>query len=228
MIGIIAAMDKEISLLESKLQNKTLEQISGMTFIKGTIYGKDVVAVKSGVGKVFAAAAAQTLVLKYNVSCIINTGIGGALNKNLDFGEIVYSSAVVQHDMDTSAVGDPVGMISGINVIKIHADKHLMDIAEKSAKSLKMNSTAGIIASGDKFICSQEDKNRIVSLFEADVCEMEGAAIGHVAYINQIPFIIIRSISDGANSDSGTDYSSFCIMASENSAKLTCEIIKNL
>jgi len=130
MIGIIGAMQTEVELLISKIEGAEKSTVSGIDFYSGKMENKDVVVAKCGIGKVFAALCAQTMILKYGVELIINTGVGGAISDSLEIGDIAVSSAVVQHDMDTSAIGDPVGLISGINVIEIEADQLLTKQAE--------------------------------------------------------------------------------------------------
>ena len=119
MIGIIGAMGVEVLALAELLENKKCEKISGIEYMSGTIYGKDVVLAVCGIGKVFAAICAQTMILKYNPDVIINTGVAGTLSDELSIGDIAIADSVVQHDMDTSPLGDPVGMLSDINIIKI-------------------------------------------------------------------------------------------------------------
>lgn len=227
MIGIIGAMDIEIDALKAELTNAQSETISGVEFTKGILGGREVVLAVCGIGKVFAAICAQTMILKYNTQCIINTGVGGSLSDKLNVGNIAVSSAAVQHDMDTSPLGDPVGLISGINIVEIPADKSLVEKVKAAADKLGLVCEMGIIASGDRFVAGAEEKKRIHSQFGAIACEMEGAAIGHVCYVNKIPFVIIRSISDNANGEANMDYPTFRVLAADNSKKVVSELIKN-
>lgn len=220
MIGIIAAMNVEMESLRSYMTNITTETVSGVTFVRGTLEGKEVVTAVCGIGKVFAALCAQTMILRYAPECIINTGVAGTLTDMLDIGSIAVSSAVVQHDMDTSPIGDPIGLISGINMIEIPADKDLGARLSACAEEMNVKTVTGVIASGDQFVASGERKAFITEHFSAIACEMEGAAIGQVCYVNSVPFCILRAISDSADGSSHMDYPVFVQMAAEQSVKL--------
>lgn len=220
MIGIIAAMSVEMESLRSYIQDPVTETVSGITFVSGTLEGRQVVTAVCGVGKVFAALCAQTMILRYSPKAIINTGVAGSLSDGLSVGHIAISSAVVQHDMDTSALGDPVGLISGINRVELPADKDLCGQFSACATVLGIRTQTGVIASGDQFISSAEAKERIVSRFHAIACEMEGAAIGQVCFVNHVPFCVLRAISDSADGSASMDYPSFVTMAAEQSITL--------
>ena len=220
MIGIIGAMKIEVEALWADMTDKKSETISGIEFVSGKLYGADAVVARCGIGKVFAAACAQTMILRYRVDSIINTGVAGTLSPELSVGDIAVSSACVQHDMDTSPLGDPVGLISGINIIEIPADPALCEAVLRAATSLGVNCRAGIIASGDCFVSSKDKKKYIVDTFSALACEMEGAAIAQVCYINNIKFIVIRAISDSADGSAEMDYSEFSKLAAARSAKV--------
>ena len=217
MIGIIAAMKAEIESVKSEMTEKVIECHSGIEFVIGVFRGQQVVVAQCGIGKVFAAMCAQTMILLYKPDVIINTGVGGSLSTELSVGDIAISESVVQHDMDTSPLGDPVGLVSGINVVYFPADKQVCDGLVKSAESLSLNCKLGVIASGDQFIASREKKNSIKSNFSAIACEMEGAAIGHVCYVNNVPFAVVRAISDSADDSSSMDYGEFLVLAAERS-----------
>ena len=220
MIGIIAAMDVEMNSLRSYMKNTETEVISGIRFVRGSLEGKDVVTAVCGIGKVFAALCAQTMILHYQPQCIINTGVAGTLTDALTIGSIAVSSAVVQHDMDTSALGDPVGLISGINKVELPADRLLSGQLSACAKVMGVRTATGVIASGDQFVASQERKAFIVEHFKAIACEMEGAAIGQVCHVNKVPFCVLRAISDSADGSSHMDYPTFVQMAAEQSVNL--------
>ncbi len=228
MIGIIGAMQTEVELLISKIEKPQKNTVSGIDFFEGKIEGKDVVVAKCGIGKVFAAICAQTMILRYGVSLIINTGVGGAISDELEIGDIAVSTAVVQHDMDTSAIGDPVGLISGINIIEIPSDKKTADTVLAAADKLSFRCLSGIVASGDRFVAGAENKKKISDAFGALVCEMEGAAIGQVCYVNEVPFLVVRAVSDKADGTSGVDYMTFVASAAEKNARLVLESIKNI
>lgn len=220
MIGIIGAMPVEMEKIAGEIQNKKEKTISGIKFIKGFIGKTEVVTAVCGVGKVFAAVCAQTMILKYRPEMIINTGVAGGISKELKIGDIVIAADVVQHDMDTTALGDPAGMISGLNIIKIPADKHLADKMACSVKAVGKRPLLGTIVSGDQFINDNAKKEHLRKTFSAAACEMEGGAIGQVCHINKTPFVVIRAVSDTADEDSGSDFISFAEMAAENSANV--------
>ena len=220
MIGIIAAMDVEMNSLRSFMENTETEVISGIRFVRGTLEGKDVVTAVCGIGKVFAALCAQTMILHYQPQSIINTGVAGTLTDALTIGSVAVSSAVVQHDMDTSPLGDPVGLISGINKVELPADRLLCGQISACAKVMGIKTATGVIASGDQFVASAERKAFIVEHFHAIACEMEGAAVGQVCTVNRVPFCVLRAISDSADGSSHMDYPAFVKMAAEQSVSL--------
>jgi len=219
MTGIICALQYEAELLTEKLENKTQECVSGITFTAGTLSGNDVVIAVCGVGKVFAAICAQTMILKYSPDLIINTGVAGAVHSSLQCGDITVASSVVQHDMDTSPLGDPKGLISGINVINFDCAPQKDKIIE-IAKANGCKTLCGVIASGDQFVASAEKKDYIEENFSAVACDMEAGAIGHACYINSTPFCVIRAISDSADGKAHLDYPTFSKMAANNAASI--------
>jgi len=220
MIGIIAAMNVEMQALRSHIKNPVSETISGIEFVRGTIASREVVTAVCGIGKVFAAMCAQTMILRYHPECVINTGVAGTLTDKLTIGSIAVSSGVVQHDMDTSALGDPKGLISGINKVELPADEALGAKLSACAQQLGIATVTGPIASGDQFISSGEKKAFITETFGAIACEMEGAAVGHVCYVNGVPFCILRAISDSADGSSHMDYPTFVGIAADQSVRL--------
>ena len=227
MIGIIAAMVPEIEAVKAAMTEKTVRTVSGIDFVSGKLYGKDAVVAKCGIGKVFAAVCAQTMILTYSPDYIINIGVGGTLTDRLTIGDIAISTDVVQHDMDTSPLGDPVGLVSGINIVHFPADERLTRELLAAAETAGVNCLGGTIASGDQFIASAERKAFIRDSFSAISCEMEGAAVGHVCYVNGTPFAVLRAISDSADDSSHMDYGEFVLLAAERSFKVISEFIKN-
>lgn len=225
-IAVIGAMEPEVQALIAALEGKSCETISGITVHMGKIGEKTVAVAKCGIGKVFAAVCAQTLILKYSPDLVINTGVGGALRSGITTGDIVVADSLCQHDMDTSAIGDPKGLVSGINVIYFDADRRAGEILLSAAEELGLNATLGRIASGDKFIASSDDKARIIADFAADACEMEGCAVAQTAYINGTPFAVVRAISDSADGEATMDYPTFLPIAARNSTNLTLALIK--
>lgn len=220
MIGIIAAMNVEMESLRSYMKDTETQTVGGITFVRGMLEGQEVVTAVCGIGKVFAAMCAQTMILRYQPTAIINTGVAGTLSDALSIGSIAVSSAVVQHDMDTSALGDPLGLISGPNIIEIPADAALSAALSACAKAMNVQTLTGVIASGDQFVASSERKAFIVGQFHAIACEMEGAAIGQVCHANGVPFCVLRAISDSADGSSHMDYPTFVSMAAQQSVAL--------
>jgi adenosylhomocysteine nucleosidase len=225
MIGIIGAMQVEIDGIREKMTEISEQTVSGVTYTKGRVGKTEVVTAVCGVGKVFAAICAQTMILRYNVSAVINTGIGGTLSPEIGILDLAISSGVVEHDMDTSAVGDPVGMISGINMIDLPADPHLYALAERTAGELGIRFQTGIIASGDQFVADRARKDFIHETFHAIACEMEGAAVGHVCCVNQVPFVILRAISDDVSGGGPADYNAFKMKAAAVSNRMTLALL---
>jgi adenosylhomocysteine nucleosidase len=219
-------MEVEVKNLKAKIENKKTEFLSGIEFVSGKLSSKDVVIAQCGIGKVFASICTEAMILKYSPECIINTGVGGSLSTKLAIGDIAVAESLVQHDMDTSPLGDPVGLISGINKVYFETDVRARMILEESAREMDINYLVGTIATGDKFISEKADKDRIVSLFGASACEMEGGAIAHTAYVNQIPFMVVRAISDSADGDACMDYPTFLPIATKISTALTLALIE--
>lgn len=225
-IGIIGAMEPEVEAIIDTLADRDCESVSGIAFYTGRIGEKTVAVAKCGIGKVFAAICAQTMILKYSPDLLINTGVGGALAQGITTGDIVVAADLCQHDMDTSAIGDPKGLVSGINMIYFEADSRAGQILLEGAKALGLNARLGRIASGDKFIASKEDKIRILTDFSADACEMEGCAIAQTAFVNGTPFAVVRAISDSADGEATMDYPTFLPIAARNSTNLTLALVK--
>ncbi len=226
-VGIIGAMRVEIDTLAAVLENAKTETLGGLTFTSGVLSGVPVVLSVCGVGKVFAAMAAQTMILHYNVRAIINTGVAGTLTDGLSIGDIALAESVVQHDMDTSPIGDPVGLISGLNVVYMKADDALSDRIAGVIGGMGIRCVRGVIASGDVFVADLAKKAYIRDTFGAVACEMEGAAIGQVCAVNGIPFAVIRAISDGGNEDAAMDYPTFVKFAAKRSADVVRGLLKS-
>ena len=215
MIGIIGAMDSEVDALKNILKDTKVETISNIEFNIGRFNDKQLIIAKSGVGKVFAAMCAQTMIIKYSVGIVINTGIAGSLDKELNIGDVAIADRVVQHDIDTSEVGDELGLISGINKVYLQCDNTVVEKLKEAASTLKYKYRLGTIASGDQFIKSDKDKNFIINQFGAISNEMEGASIGQVCYVNGVKFGVVRVISDFGDNDSGDDYKKYKLLSSE-------------
>ena len=221
VIGIIGAMDIEVNGIVSLLENPCEKSISGIKFYSGSLFGKEIVVAKCGIGKVFAAICAQTMILEYKPSVIINSGVAGSLTKELGVLNVAVANNVVQHDMDTSPLGDPRGLVSGINVIYFDANAEVVNSLVKASEIQCCKCLVGTIASGDKFMSVPSEKRALNTEFCAVACEMEGGAIGHTCYVNNVPFGILRAISDGEGAE--MDYATFA----EKAANQSIEIVKN-
>ena len=225
-IGIIGALDAEVQEIISRLENRRTEIVGSIEFNLGELGGKRLAVAKCGVGKVFAAICAEAMIIKYAPRLIVNSGVGGALDKSLRPLDIVFADKLVQHDMDTSPLGDPVGLISGINKVFFDSDARAIKILSDTAESIGINYMIATIATGDKFICDHADKELITTRFGAAACEMEGGAIAHAAYVNKTPFVVVRAISDSADGDACMDYAAFLPQAAKTSTALTLSLIE--
>ncbi len=228
MIGIICAMDIELEKILSLATDKESVSVGYFSYTKGKINGKETVMCVCGVGKVFSALCAHTMILSFSPDIIINVGVAGNLSDKLKIGDIAIARDLVQHDMDTSALGDPVGLVSGINVINFRCDASATKKIEDICSEMGIDHLVGTIATGDRFIASKDEKNRLVSVFDAVACDMEGGAIAQACYINNTPFAAIRALSDDADNGSPTDFGDFCRSSAEKSAEVLRRYIYNL
>ncbi len=229
-IGIIGAMEEEIIFLKSMMEIVSAKNIVGTDFFMGKMHGKNIVLARSGIGKVNAAICTQILIDMYAVDYIINIGVAGAIFKELSIGDIVISNDLVQHDFDTSATGDPIGTIPRLKESFFKADEELVRIAENVGKEFipNQNILVGRIATGDQFIADNESKSRIWRDFKAYCAEMEGGAIAHTCYLNKIPFVIIRTMSDKANNEASVNFSDYLELVIKNAGIMIEEIIKQI
>lgn len=228
MIGIIGAMDIEIGALNALMEAPESETVSGIVFTRGLLGGRSVVTAVCGVGKVFAAVCAQTMILRYGAEAVVNTGVAGSLTGELSIGDIAVADFTVQHDMDTTPIGDPPGLISGINLVKIPTDSVLTQRLASAVRRLGMGCLVGGIASGDQFLSRRTQKAAVAEAFGAVACEMEGAAVGQVCYVNGVPYAVIRSISDSFDGKGEMDYAEFRLLAAKNSSAVVVELLKSL
>ena len=215
MIGIIGAMDEEVAILKESMEVQDTMERAGMTFVKGIMSGKEVVVVRSGIGKVNMGICAQILIDCFGVDTLINTGIAGSLDARIDIGDMVISTDAVHHDMDATIFGDAIGQVPRMDTRTFPADPHLVELAVKANEKAnpQIHTFTGRVASGDQFISSGEVKARIVENFQALCTEMEGAGIAHAAYLNKVSYVIIRAISDKADNSATMDYPEFVKMA---------------
>ena len=226
IIGIIGAMRAEVEALIAQLEGSTTKEISGIAFHQGRLQGKEVVIAACGVGKVFAAICAQTMILEYHPAMILHTGVAGSTTDRLPIGGIAVATALVQHDMDTSPLGDPKGLISGINVVQLPTDPALTDIFFRLAEALSYPVAKGLIATGDRFIAEPEDKRALARAFDAIACEMEGGAIAQVCYVNHTPLCVLRAISDSLSGDAVMEYPAFLALAAERAVRLIVSFLQ--
>lgn len=224
-IGIIGAMSVEVDGLKELMSEPQIEEISSVFYYKGTINGTECVVAEAGVGKVNAAVCAQTMILKYSPDVIINIGVAGGLSEKLNMGDIAVATSVAEHDMDTTPLGDDAGFITGLDTVYIDCDKEISQKLYMAATEEKLNVVKGVIASGDQFIASDEQRNRIIADFNAIAAEMEGASIGHVCAMSKTPFAVMRAISDGANNDSAMDFPTFTKIAAKNSINIIIRLL---
>lgn len=230
MIGIIGAMDKEVDDLKEMMSSETEKVYAGMTFVSGTLSGKEITLVRSGIGKVNAAVAAEVLAAVYNVEAIINTGVAGGLDADIDIGDIVLSTDALEHDMDVRGLGYEKGVIPEQEESIYVADAELRRVAKEACEAVNPDIKVfeGRVVSGDLFISEKAVKDKLVSRFGGMCTEMEGAAIAHVAWLNKIPFLIIRSISDKADDSAEMDYPTFVKKAVEHSVRLMVEMMNRM
>lgn len=226
-LGIIGALDEEISAFLSSMKQERKINKAGMVFYSGKYNTKDVVVVKSGVGKVNAACCAQILLDVFGVRTIIFTGVAGAINPKLNIGDVVVSSELLQHDVDATALGCLPGQILFSDLRVFTAEKSLSKIAEK-IPLCGHKIVLGRILTGDQFITKKEKLNELRNQFGGDCVEMEGAAVAQVCVLNKIPFLVVRSISDKADGNAHMDFREFAKIAADNSHKIVSRLIEEI
>lgn len=230
-LGIIGAMDVEVTTLKEIMEDKMEKTIAGAVYCEGILEGLPAVVVQCGVGKVNAALCVQALCDCFGVTHIVNTGVAGSLDADLDIGDFVISRDAVYHDFDCHVLNDAyvVGQVPGLSVRAFPADEMLVKLAFAAADSLcPGHARIGTVASGDQFVCQKEQKQTIVSNTGAVCTEMEGTAIAHGAWRNGVPFVVIRAISDKADDSAQMDYPSFEAMAAKRCALVTRAMAKAL
>lgn len=230
MIGIIGAMDQEVAKLKELMQDVKITKKASGEFYEGRLNGTPVIVVQAGIGKVNAACCAQTLIDTFPVSSIINTGVAGSLRAEINIGDIVLATDAVEHDMDSTGLGFEPGHIPGIDGLSFAADEHLRQVAKECCQRVNPDISVyeGRIVTGDQFISDKEKKRWLVDTFGGYCTEMEGAAIAHAAYLNKIPFLIVRAISDKADDSAEMDFPSFAAKAIEHSVSLIVEMAGSL
>lgn len=229
-IGIIGAMEVEIASLKSAMKVSRMLKKAQMEFLEGELEGCQAVVVRSGIGKVNAAVCTQILVDEFGVDGVINTGIAGSLKAEINIGDIVLSTDVLHHDMDATGFGYPLGQIPQMDAFSFQADEQMRKLAKEVCEEVnpEIRVFEGRVVSGDQFISCREVKDKIKENFDGCCTEMEGAAIAQTAYLNQIPFVIIRAISDKADDSATMDYPTFEKQAVEHSVRLTRGFLKRI
>ena len=229
-IGIIGAMEEEVAVLKQEMNIEETVDYASMRFCKGTLCGKNVVIVRSGIGKVNAAICAQVLADRFNVDILINTGIAGSLDAAIDIGDMVISTDLVEHDMDATIFGDPLGQVPRMDTFSFPAAASLIEkaVAANEEANPDIKTFTGRIVSGDQFVSSAEVKEKLVKNFGGKCTEMEGAAIAHAAYLNKISCVIIRAISDKADNSATMDYPTFEKKAIEHSVRLVRNLLSRI
>lgn len=228
MIGIIGAMQEEIIELKKQIKNIKENTMAGFVFYSGILNKKDIILVQSGIGKVNSAICTTILIEQFNVTKIIFTGVAGGVNNDLNVGDIVISKDLIQHDVDATAFGAKYGQIPRMNQLEFKSDINLIELAKKSAKDIFTNEkiVVGRILSGDQFVSSIEKIKWLRDKFNGDCVEMEGASVAHVATLFNIPFVVIRSISDKADHSANIDFNKFVNIAANNSKNIVLKMLE--
>lgn len=227
-IGIIGAMDEEIALLLENMTNKHESTIANTLFVQGKLFDKDVVLLKSGIGKVNAAMATTIMHECFSPSSVINTGSAGGFSDSLEVGDIVISSQVVHHDVDVTSFDYEYGQVPGMPPMFL-ADQELVEKASTALKELSIPSATGIIATGDSFMADLERVRFVKKKFPTILAaEMEAAAVAQVCYQYDKPFVVIRALSDIAGKESSISFDAFLSTAAKNAAELIMAMIKTI
>ena len=231
-IAIIGAMDSEITNFKGMIENIEEIEIANIIYYKGTLCGKNIVLLKSGIGKVNAAIATTIAIERFNVEKIIFTGVAGSGNPDYDISDIVISKDLIEHDFDTSALdGDELTiLVKGYDKNYYPADNSLIQLAKESAQKVITDNKVYVdtIATGDQFVGDNNKVKQIHNKFKAGAIEMEGAAIAHAALMYKVPFVVIRSLSDKADSDAVVDFPKFVVKSAQNSMKIVVEMLENM
>jgi len=228
-IGIIGAMQEEIELLLAGMEYKQTERHAGISYHRGVFRGKKVVLTRSGVGKVNAAVCTQILIDKFGADAVLFTGVAGAVDPELNIGDIVISSSSLQHDVDVTALGFPKGTIPYQDVSEYKADEKLIELAEDAGrKTYPGRCKVGKVLSGDQFVADRAVVKALFEQFGGACTEMEGASVAQVCFMNDIPHVIIRSMSDKADGSAHANFAEFTVEASNRSYAIVDEIVKSL
>lgn len=231
-IGIIGAMEQEVETLIGALETPKTTTVGALTFHSGVLRGQPAVIARCGIGKVCAAMCAQAMIDRFEVDCIINTGVAGGLHPDLQVGDLVLCTNAAQHDFNVTALGYVRGYLctgeDGSKPTWFKADAHLREVFASAAKALSLRVREGVVVSGDLFVSGAAVKETLRREFEADAAEMEGAAIAQTAAANGVPFLVVRAISDLADGSAPVSYTTFETMAAERCAALTLAAMESL
>ncbi len=229
MVGLIGAMAVEVENLMAQVEGKQETRIGMDVFVSGRLFGQEAVLAFCGPGKVNAALCAQSMIQHFHPEWVLNLGVAGAGENGVSIGDMVIATAAVQHDCDTSPIGDPVGLVSKINLVELPCAATLREKLVKAAGVLEnVNVHEGIIATGDQFINKGEVRRRIHDQFGAKAVEMEGGAVAHACYMHGVPCGVLRSVSDQADGHSDMDYPTFLKMAADHSVKVVEALLRGL
>lgn len=230
LVGVIGAMEVEIASLKESMKASETKTIAGMDFYLGNVGRTGVVLVRSGVGKVNAAICAHTLVLEFHVDCVLNTGVAGSLNNDLNIEDILVSKDAIYHDVNATVFGYAKGEVPQLGTRTFPADEKLAEkvVAAVAKVAPDVRAMIGRVASGDQFISDKADKERIRRDTDADCCEMEGAAIAQACFLDKVPFVIIRAISDKADGSDVMDYPAFEKIAAEHCAGIVKQMLADM
>ena len=228
MIGIICALDVEAERLKSEIVAPEVKRIGRLEFVSGRLRGKEAVIGMAGVGKVNAAMCTEAMILTYAPSLVVNSGVAGSLSPRLDIGDIAVGTGVVQHDFDTTAVGDPPAFFNELKGDTFPCDPDVAAAILSAAKAEGIHAVPAKIASGDQFISDGGTKARLVRTFGADACEMESGAIAHVCYNNGVKCAIIRAISDSTDGEHQVEFYKFLPVAADHSARIVLRLLEDM
>ena len=226
-LAIMGAMEEEIEPLLAYFDKINVVEFANNKYYEVNYNGLDIVIAYSKIGKVFASLTASTMIEKFGCDILLFSGVAGGINPKLKIGDLIIADKLCQHDLDITAFGHPHGYVPGGKVF-VETSKELRDVAIKVAKENDLKVIEGIIATGDQFVHSTQRKEFIENTFNADALEMEGASVAVVCDALNIPFFILRAISDTADMDAGFDFDEFLKSSAKNSADYLVKIVKEL
>jgi len=226
-LAVLGAMEEEIEPLLSHFNNIKVTEYAKNRYYELEYNGLEIVVAYSKIGKVFASLSASTLIQKFGCDTLLFSGVAGGINSNLNIGDLIIANKLCQHDLDITAFGHPHGFVPE-GAVFIEPSKELRSLAIEVANENEIKVIEGTIATGDQFVHSNERKKFIEEVFEADALEMEGASVAVVCDALNVPFFILRAISDTANMDAGFDFDEFLKSSAKNSADYLIKIINKI